>query len=70
MRAKDSAVSASQASVLGLIFPGFKVAEISRLYRSVSMMSQQYFTVPHLIHADSAQTPSWPWIPSGVLVES
>ena len=26
----------------------------------------QYFTVPHLIRTDSAQTPSWPRIPSGV----
>ena len=30
----------------------------------------QYFTVPHLIRTDSAQTPSWPRIPSGVRVKS
>ena len=30
----------------------------------------QYFTVPHLVRTDSARTPSWPRIPSGVRVES
>ena len=29
--------------------------------------NMQYFTVPHLICTDSAWTPNWPWIPSGVL---
>ena len=33
-------------------------------------ISWQYFTVPHLVRTDSARTPSWPRIPSGVQVES
>ena len=35
-----------------------------------TVVPRQYFTVPHLVRTDSAWTPSWPRIPSGVQVES
>ena len=61
----------SLPNVVGHIVDMYGVMFVeSIMFKHNPLPISQYFTVPHLVRTDSARTPSWPWIPSGVRVES